>query len=106
MNDLILYTTEDGRRPIKLRAESGTVWLTQLEMAEFFQSTKQNMAKHLKAIFAEQELSPDAVVNQRVTTAANGKTYRLAHYRLDAILAVGYRVRSSRGVQFRRSRTR
>ena len=102
MNDLILYTTEDGRSQIKLRADLGTVWLTQLEMAELFQTSKQNIAKHLKAIFAEQELSQDSVVNQRLTTAADGKNYRVAHYNLDAILAVGYRVRSPRGVQFRR----
>jgi hypothetical protein len=102
MNELILYTTEDGRSQIKLRADLGTVWLSQLDMAELFQTSKQNVAKHLKAIFAEQELSADAVVNQRLTTAADGKNYRVAHYNLNAILAVGYRVRSPRGVQFRR----
>ena len=102
MNDLILYTTEDGKSQIQLRTDLGTVWLTQLEMAELFQTTKQNIAKHLKAIFTEQELSQDSVVNQRLTTAADGKNYRVAHYNLDAILAVGYRVRSPRGVQFRR----
>ena len=102
MNELILYTTEDGRSHIQLRADLGTVWLTQLEIAELFQTTKQNIAKHLKAIFAEQELTQDSVVNQRLTTAADGKNYRVAHYNLDAILAVGYRVRSPRGVQFRR----
>ncbi len=102
MNGLILYTTEDGKSKIQLRADLGTVWLTQLEMAELFQTTKQNIAKHLKAIFVEQELSQDSVVNQRLTTAADGKNYRVAHYNLDAILAVGYRVRSPRGVQFRR----
>jgi hypothetical protein len=102
MNDLILYTTEDGRSQIQLRADLGTVWLTQLEMAELFQTSKQNIAKHLKAIFVEQELGADSVVNQRLTTAADGKNYRVAHYNLDAILAVGYRVRSPRGVQFRR----
>jgi hypothetical protein len=102
MSELILYTTDDGSSQIQLRADLGTVWLTQLEMAELFQTSKQNIAKHLKAIFAEQELSPDSVVNQRLTTAADGKNYRVAHYNLDAILAVGYRVRSPRGVQFRR----
>ena len=102
MNDLILYTTEDGRSQIKLRADLGTVWLTQLEMAELFQTSKQNIAKHLKAIFVEQELDQDSVVNQQLTTAADGKNYRVAHYNLDAILVVGYRVRSPRGVQFRR----
>lgn len=76
MNDLILYTTEDGKSQIRLRADLGTVWLTQLEMAELFQTTKQNIAKHLKAIFTEQELSQESVVNQRLTTAADGKNYR------------------------------
>ena len=102
MTDLILYTSEDGKSQIQLRAEGGTVWLSQLEMAELFQTSKQNIAKHLKAIFADQELSEEAVVNHWLTTAADGKNYRVAHYNLDAILAVGYRVRSPRGVQFRR----
>ena len=102
MSDLILYTTEDGQSRIQLRADGQTVWLTQLEMAELFQTSKQNIAKHLKAIFAEAELSAEAVVNHWLTTAADGKNYRIAHYNLDAILAVGYRVRSPRGAQFRR----
>jgi type I restriction enzyme M protein len=102
MSQLVLYTTDDGRSQIQLRADSGTVWLTQLEMAELFQTSKQNIAKHLKAILTEQELVQDSVVNQRLTTAADGKNYRVAHYNLDAILAVGYRVRSPRGVEFRR----
>ena len=76
MNELILYTTEDGRSQIKLRADLGTVWLTQLEMAELFQTNKQNIAKHLKAILAEHELSPDSVDNQRLKTAADGKNLR------------------------------
>ncbi len=102
MTQLILYTSEDGKSQIQLRAEGGTVWLTQLEMAELFQTSKQNVAKHLKAIFTDQELNEEAVVNHWLTTAADGKNYRVAHYNLDAILAVGYRVRSPRGVQFRR----
>ena len=102
MTDLILYTTDDGKSQIQLRVDLGTVWLSQLEMAELFQTSKQNIAKHLKAIFTEQELSQDSVVNQRLTTAVDGKNYQVAHYNLDAILAVGYRVRSPRGVQFRR----
>lgn len=102
MSKLILYTTEDGQSRIQLRADDGTVWLTQLEMAELFLTTKQNVAKHLKAIFSEGELSPNSVVNHWLTTAGDGKNYRVAHYNLDAILAIGYRVRSPRGVQFRR----
>jgi hypothetical protein len=102
VSQLIIYQSEDGQSQVQLRADLGTVWLTQLEMAELFHSTKQNIAKHLKAIFTEQELREEAVVNQWLTTAADGKNYRVAHYNLDAILAVGYRVRSPRGVQFRR----
>ena len=102
MNGLIFYNTDDGKSQIQLRVDLRTVWLSQLEMAELFQTSKQNIAKHLKAIFVEQELAQDSVVNQRLTTAADGKNYRVAHYNLDAILAVGYRVRSPRGVQFRR----
>lgn len=72
MNDLILYTIEDGHANVRLRADLGTVSLTQLEMAGIFHTTKQNIAKHLKFIFTEKELSEAAVVNQWLTTAANG----------------------------------
>jgi hypothetical protein len=102
MNDLILYTTEDGRSQIKLRAQEQTVWLTQLEMAELFDATKQNISLHLKNVFEDEELDADSVVKESLTTAADGKRYQTQLYNLDAILAVGYRVRSPRGVQFRR----
>ncbi len=102
MNDLILYTTDDGRSQIKLRAQEQTVWLTQLEIAELFASSKQNIGQHLKSIFEEGELEEASVVKQHFTTAADGKDYSTKLYNLDAILAVGYRVRSPRGVQFRR----
>ena len=102
MSDLILYTTEDGRSQIKLRAQEQTVWLTQLEMAELFDATKQNISLHLKNVFEDGELDEDSVVKESLTTAADGKAYLTKLYNLDAILAVGYRVRSLRGVQFRR----
>ncbi len=102
MSELILYTTEDGRSQIKLRADQQTVWLTQLKMAELFDATKQNISLHLKNLFADGELDPAAVVKESLTTAADGKRYQTQLYNLDAILAVGYRVRSPRGVQFRR----
>ncbi len=102
MNELILYTTEDGRSQIKLRADLQTVWLTQLDMAELFDATKQNISLHLKNVFRDGELDPAAVVKESLTTAADGKRYQTQLYNLDAILAVGYRVRSPRGVQFRR----
>ena len=102
MTQLILYTSEDGKSQIQLRADGQTVWLTQMEMAELFSATKQNISLHLKNIFADGELGEDSVVKDSLTTAADGKSYRVALYNLDAILAVGYRVRSPRGVQFRR----
>ena len=99
--EVILYQTEDGLTEIELRAIEGTVWLTQGEMAELFDTTKQNVSLHLKNIFEEQELS-DAVVKDSLTTASDGKQYQTKLYNLDAILSVGYRVRSPRGTQFRR----
>jgi len=99
---LILYTTEDGKSQIQLRAEEDTVWLTQLEIAELFSATKQNISLHFKNLFEDGELAEDSVVKESLTTAADGKNYQTKLYNLDAILAVGYRVRSTRGVQFRR----
>jgi len=102
MSAIILYTSDDGRSQIKLRAQGDTVWLTQLEMAELFDATKQNISLHLKNIYADGELTEDSVVKESLTTATDGKNYQTKLYNLDAILAVGYRVRSPRGVQFRR----
>jgi hypothetical protein len=99
--ELILYTAEDGTAAVQLRAEGGTVWLTQLEMATLFDTSKQNISLHIKNILAESELAEGAVVKEYLTTAADGKNYRTNVYSLDLILAVGYRVRSPRGVQFR-----
>lgn len=100
--ELILYSTEDGAATIGLRAIDGTVWLTQLEMAELFDTSKQNVSLHINNILSEGELAAGAVVKESLTTAADGKAYRTKVYNLDAILAVGYRVRSPRGTQFRR----
>jgi hypothetical protein len=100
--ELILYRTEDGRTDVHLRAEGGTVWLTQAEMAELFDTTKQNISLHVRNVFAEQELSEEAVVKYYLTTASDGKRYKTMSYRLDLILAIGFRVRSPRGAQFRR----
>ncbi|TAE90514.1 MAG: hydroxyacid dehydrogenase [Verrucomicrobia bacterium] len=102
MNDLILYTTEDGRSQIKLRAQEQTVWLTQREMSQLFDVSTDNVGLHLKNIFADGELSENSVTEESSVTAADGKNYLTKLYNLDAILAVGYRVRSPRGVQFRR----
>lgn len=105
--DLIIYNTEDGKAKISLTLQDGTVWLNQLQIAELFQTTKQNISKHIKAIFADGELDEKVVVNYQLTTtkhgAIEGKTQHrpVAFYNLDVILAIGYRVRSPRGVQFR-----
>lgn len=72
MSDLILYTTEDGRSQIKLRADQHTVWLTQLEMAELLDATKQNISLHLKNIFEDEELDPGAVVKESLTVQIGG----------------------------------
>ena len=101
MSDLILYTSEDGQTRLQLRVQDQTVWLTQLEIAELFQTTKQNVNLHAKNIFKDGELAPDSVVKESLTTAADGKKYRTQHYNLDLILAIGFRVRSPRGTQFR-----
>ena len=105
-NDLILYTTDDGQSQLVLRELGGQVWLTQLEMAELYQTSKQNISKHVKAVLSDRELAEGAVVNSKFTTAADGKEYLTQLYALPMIIAVGYRVRSTRGTQFRQWATR
>lgn len=100
--ELILYRTDDGRTEIHLRAVDGTVWLTQAEIARLFESSKQNISLHIRKIFADGELTEEAVVKFYLTTASDGKRYRTMLYNLDLVLAVGFRVRSPRGAQFRR----
>lgn len=106
-NDIIIYNTEDGKTKMNLQYEDGTVWLSQLEIAELFQTTKQNVSKHVKAIFLEGELKEKVVVNYKLITTKHGaiankkQSKQVAHYNLDMILAIGYRVRSIRGIQFR-----
>lgn len=108
MNEVLIYNTEDGLSKVELHLKDGTAWLSQLEMAELFQTTKQNISKHIKAIFDDGELDEKVVVNYQLTTTQHGamqgntQTKSVAYYNLDVILAVGYRVRSVRGAQFRR----
>lgn len=104
MSELVLYTSNDGRTRLDLRIEGQTVWLTQLEIAELFQTTKQNVSLHAKNIFEDGELTPEATVKESLTVQTEGKREvqrTLLLYNLDLILAIGYRVRSPRGVQFR-----
>jgi hypothetical protein len=104
-SSLLLYTTEDGRTRIQCRLEDDTLWLTQAQMAELFQTTPQNITLHLKDIYAEAELLEEATCKEYLQVRREGQrdvTRSLRHYRLEAILAVGFRVRSHRGTQFRR----
>ncbi|MCL2076362.1 MAG: virulence RhuM family protein [Betaproteobacteria bacterium] len=101
MNELILYSSNDGQVKLHLRVDGETVWLSQLEIAELFQTSKQNVSLHARNIFGDGELNRSSVVKESLTTATDGKKYSIQHYNLDLILAIGYRVRSPRGVQFR-----
>ena len=103
-SEIILYQTEDGRTRVQCRFEDETLWLTQAQIAELFQTTPQNVTLHLKAIFAEGELAEAATCKDYLQVRAEGGrevARKLRHYRLEAILAVGFRVRSHRGTQFR-----
>lgn len=100
--EIILYQTEDGVTVVQLQARDGNVWLTQAQLAGLFQATKQNISLHIRNILADGEQDENAVVKEYLTTAADGKTYQVQHYSLPMILAVGFRVRSPRGAQFRR----
>ena len=103
-SEIILYQTEDGRTRIQCRFENETLWLTQAQIAELFQTTPQNVTLHLRGIFTEGELVEAATCKDYLQVRLEGGrevSRSLRHYRLDAILAVGFRVRSHRGTQFR-----
>ena len=103
MTDLILYSTEDGKSQIKLRTKDQTVWLTQCDMAELFDVSTDNVGLHLKNIYEDGELSREATTEESSVVQTEGARQvqrPVTLYKLDAILAVGYRVRSLRGVQF------
>jgi len=100
-SQIIIYQTEDGKTKIDVRLENENVWLTQAHMAELFQTTKQNIGQHLKSIFNEGELSEISVVKNFFTTAADGKKYSINFYSLDAVISVGYRVKSHVATRFR-----
>jgi hypothetical protein len=104
-NQIIIYNTEDGQTKIDLKVSDETVWLNQIELAELFQTTKNNISLHIKNIFEDEELDKQGTVKEFLTVQKEGekKVERyINYYSLDMILAIGYRVRSSRGVEFRR----
>jgi hypothetical protein len=103
-SELILYQTEDGRTRIQCRFEDRTLWLTQAQMAELFQTSVPNINLHLKAIYDEGELEAGATIKSHLIVRQEGSrqvSRPVRHYSLPVILAVGFRVRSHRGTQFR-----
>ncbi len=104
--NFLFYQTEDGKTQVRVVLDGGTVWLSQKLMAELYDTSVANVSTHLRNIFEEHELRQLAVVKDYLITASDGRNYRTKCYNLDAILAVGYRIRSARGTQFRRWATR
>ncbi len=103
-SEILLYQSEDGKIKIQVRLDDNTVWLTQTDMVELFQSSKSNISEHIKHIFEEGELMPDSTVRKFRTVRLEGSRQverEIEHYNLDVIISVGYRVKSLRGTQFR-----
>ena len=101
-SEIIIYQTEDGSTKIDVKFEEETVWLTQAQLCELYQTSKSNISEHVKHIFEEGELEEDSVVRKFRTTGADGKNYNITHYNLDMIISLGYRVKSLIATQFRR----
>lgn len=104
--DIIIYKTHDGKASVALFAKDGKVWLNQKSIAELFGTSKQSISRHILNILNDKELDSSSVVKEYLTTAEDGKNYNVTFYSLEMILAIGYRVHSIRGVQFRQWATR
>lgn len=100
--DIVIYQSQDGTTKIDVRFSDENVWLSLDQLAELFGRNKSTVSRHLKNIFDEEELVKDSVVAKIATTAADGKTYMVEYYNLDAIISVGYRIQSKTATQFRR----
>jgi hypothetical protein len=99
--NVIIYNTEDGKASVALYAKDGDVWMNQQQLAELFDTSKQNISQHINNVLEENELQENSVVKNYLTTASDGKKYDVTFYSLSMILAIGFRVRSKRGTQFR-----
>jgi len=99
--NIIIYNTSDGKATVSLYAKDGSVWMNQNQLAALFDTSKQNISLHIINILKENELIENSVVKDYLTTASDGKDYKVTFYSLDMILAIGFRVRSKRGTQFR-----
>lgn len=100
-NEIVVYQPEGGEFHIEVRVENETVWLTQAQMAELFNSTRNNITLHIKNIFQEHELDANSVCKESLLTANDGKKYKTKIYNLDVIISVGYRIKSIQGTRFR-----
>lgn len=100
-NQIIIYNTLDGKSSVSLFAKDGDVWMNQNQLAELFDTSVPNVSMHIKNIFEDKELSENLVIKDYLITAQDGKKYNVVHFPLEMILAIGFRVRSKRGVQFR-----
>lgn len=103
---IIIYNSDDGRSKVTLYAQDGSVWLNQSQLAELFDTSKQTVSYHIANILSDRELNAHSVVKDYLTTASDGKQYNVTFYSLEMILAIGFRVRSRRGTQFRQWATR
>ncbi|MDO9153033.1 MAG: virulence RhuM family protein [Paludibacter sp.] len=101
MQDIIIYNTSDGKAKVTLFAKDGMVWINQSQLAELFDTSKQNIGQHISSILKDNELDEKSVVKNYFTTASDGKEYNVTFYSLEMILSIGFRVRSKRGTQFR-----
>ena len=99
--NIILFKTDDGQIKLDVKFKDETVWLTQAQMVELYQSSKANVSEHIKHIFADGELSENSVVRKFRTTAADGKNYETTFYNLDMIISLGYRIKSLTATKFR-----
>ena len=102
VSDIIIYNTDDGKTSVSLLARDGQVWLSQQLLAELFDTSVQNISAHILNILKDKELEDDSVIKEYLITATDGKNYNVTFYSLEMILAVAFRVRSKRGVQFRK----
>ena len=100
-SNIIIYNTTDGKASVALYARDGKIWLNQQQMAELFATSKSNISMHIAGVLKDRELDKKSVVQNYLTTAADGKNYNVVYYSLEMILAVGFRVRGVRGTQFR-----
>jgi hypothetical protein len=99
--EIVIYQTINGKTKINVRLENGTVWLTQAQLVQLYDSSKSNISEHIKHIFEEGELDKNSVVRNFRTTATDGKNYDMIYYNLDMIIALGYRIRSTVATNFR-----